>query len=415
MATNIDLQLSPAHEKSSAPIFILVAYIFIIIGRSHEAFPFLQPLHLGLVLSVLSFLVVLSAAFGGRISLLDWGVMQTKCLLGLLVVCVASTLFSTVIGISATFLATNIVLCVLSYYLVIACCSSILNIKIAVLSLIFTLFIMTITSNVYKGEDRWMSATASYDPNDTALILVVALPFILFLIPRTAGFLRIFLLIMVPTFTFAITRTGSRGGFIALVVVTILIIFRANVQTSRKLLFSFVLLAVFSSLSTAGYMDRISTIWSGEKDYNYTDTFGRKQVWERGLQLALNKPLMGVGPGCYEMASGLKFADDIGGFAWKGTAHNSYLLIGAETGIFGLVFYILFLLSAVRDMRKIQIAAAAESLEEDVWLAKALEASIVGFIVAAFFLSQCYNFTSYFLVGMAVAYKKILDHAPYNG
>jgi O-antigen ligase len=160
----------------------------------------------------------------------------------------------------------------------------------------------------------------------------------------------------------------------------------------------------FFYLAPASYHERITTIGESE-DYNQTDNFGRINIWKRSLEMIAKNPVFGVGPGCFAIASGFTYAQEVGGAAWNMTTHNSFLLIAVEMGVFGGYLYLAFLVRSLMAMRRVLRETNQPEMDEYVWLARALEAAFVGFLVSGFFLSFCYKPVSYFFVGLVIAYR----------
>src|SRR5262249_18387629 len=158
-------------------------------------------------------------------------------------------------------------------------------------------------------------------------------------------------------------------------------------------------------LSSTQYWDRMATIWDssdGRDPYAY-DASGiwgaRCPIWQAALWLMLQNPLIGVGPGAFEVAEGLSH----GGAGKWSAAHNSFLQIGTELGIPGLALFIFLLYRAVKNCRVVMRRARQRpQLSVEAWLARGVELSLYGFIVAAFSLSQAYASILYVLVAISV-------------
>ena len=100
-------------------------------------------------------------------------------------------------------------------------------------------------------------------------------------------------------------------------------------------------------------------------------------------------PIFGVGPGQFAEVSG----------AWHQT-HNTYTQLSAEAGLPALALFLLFLRSGFRKLREIK----ADGAEEESALASALQCSLAGYAIGAFFLSTAFWLTPYLLVAYAAAF-----------
>ena len=91
--------------------------------------------------------------------------------------------------------------------------------------------------------------------------------------------------------------TGSRGGFLGLMILGLLFLFLPipRVKKSYKVLVTMLLIAVAIINVHKINMERYLTLGALEQDYNLTDEFGRKQIWKRGLQIFFENPITGVG------------------------------------------------------------------------------------------------------------------------
>jgi len=150
-----------------------------------------------------------------------------------------------------------------------------------------------------------------------------------------------------------------------------------------------------------------------DADYNRTDESGRMHIWRRGVGYMFRNPVFGVGPGNFQAAEGMlsSFAarQQLGvGVRWN-AAHNSYIQVGAELGMPGLFIFIAIIASTFAALRRLNrwYAVAADDRDENPRaLTNALTASLVGFVVGAYFLSLVYTELFYTLVALSVGLRK---------
>jgi O-antigen ligase len=227
------------------------------------------------------------------------------------------------------------------------------------------------------------------DPNDLGLLFVTALPMAAYL-SAGGGFLRrIFWLAGAGLLLYGIYLTNSRGALLAvLVVVGIYVWHRRGMVTAGAL--SVVGLIVMQMLSS-----RMSELDADEESAN-----GRVDAWYEGLQMFRSHPLFGVGAGNFTDYNYL-------------TAHNSFVLALAETGIVGFTLWLAFVVYgfwmtvAVLRFRPELVAGDAEQAAE--WqqerrLAMTLLLSLCGMFTAAFFLSRTYTVLMYTEAALVVGY-----------
>jgi O-antigen ligase len=127
----------------------------------------------------------------------------------------------------------------------------------------------------------------------------------------------------------------------------------------------------------------------------------------------LQHPVFGVGPGNFQTAEGtlspLADRQQFGvGVRWN-AAHNTYIQVGAETGVVGLLLFVAMIGSAFLALSRSRLRGPdrADSRERQTQLAQVLTASLVGFVVGAFFLSLAYTEMLYTLIALAAALQKV--------
>ncbi|MBA3440420.1 MAG: hypothetical protein H0T92_11175, partial [Pyrinomonadaceae bacterium] len=89
-------------------------------------------------------------------------------------------------------------------------------------------------------------------------------------------------------------------------------------------------------------------------------------------------------------------------------SHNAYTQVAAEMGIAALVLYVMFILVPFKRLREIERETyAARRTSQFYYLAVALQASLIGYMVSSFFLSVAYGWHVYYLVGYAVCLRRL--------
>ena len=91
--------------------------------------------------------------------------------------------------------------------------------------------------------------------------------------------------------------------------------------------------------------------------------YERVNIWKTAALSALEKPLFGWGPGCFERAYLQKNFPAFNGFSYynnyTGNAHSQLLQQAAETGVVGALFFLLFFLPKFRLRDKTRLPFAA--------------------------------------------------------
>jgi O-antigen ligase len=266
-----------------------------------------------------------------------------------------------------------------------------------------------------SGPDWRLGHLYYYDANDLATFLVTAMPLGLYFLHAGRSMVtRVFAAGALAVITVAFVHTGSRGGFIALIAVAGFIVLRYSAIALTRRVFVTVLVAVIvMATASTQYWEQMGTIMS-DADYNRTDESGRMQIWSRGVGYMLVHPLLGVGPGNFQTAEGTlsPYAErqQFGvGVRWN-AAHNSYIQVGAEMGVVGLLLFLAILVNAFVALYrssppKEDTGAGRQDRRRQ--LTQVLTASLIGFVVGAFFLSLAYSEMLYTLVAMAVGLRKV--------
>jgi O-antigen ligase len=129
----------------------------------------------------------------------------------------------------------------------------------------------------------------------------------------------------------------------------------------------------------------------------------RLELWYYGWQMLLSNPLLGVGMHNYP--------EYAGGFV----AHNSLVHVMAETGLTGLfiwigLFYFSFK-SLINTRAKVRNKNEPNRIS---MLVDSLQASLIGFLATAFFLSRAYEYLPYILIALSIAICYSLESVDYS-
>jgi len=165
--------------------------------------------------------------------------------------------------------------------------------------------------------------------------------------------------------TSALVLTGSRGSLLAYAVAFPLVfLFISRNQLFDKLcqsliLFLIIALSVFIISYAAPWIQNmgfntgaLNQIVIRDSSIGSSSVVGRLSFWQVAWNMAMAHPYTGLGLGTYHLAYNSFRIDDKW---WSMFAHNNYLQIWAETGIFALlsflVFFFLFYIFAINGIR----------------------------------------------------------------
>lgn len=212
------------------------------------------------------------------------------------------------------------------------------------------------------------------DPNDLGLLFVIAVPMIMYMAGRSGFLMRLFWLAGEGAVLYGVYLTQSRGTLLA-----VMLIFGIYIWRKRGLIWA-------GLLGGGGLMSALAFSASRVQDINVDDpsAFGRVDAWYEGMHMFFSHPLFGVGAGNFTDYNYL-------------TAHNSLVLVLAETGLFGYVTWLAFvgygfmmMWAIVRHVPESMDADTELEWREEQKIGFVLFLSLCGFYMAAFFLSRSY-------------------------
>jgi putative inorganic carbon (HCO3(-)) transporter len=238
------------------------------------------------------------------------------------------------------------------------------------------------------------------DPNDLAAYLVAMLPIGVALGLSARGLLRklVFGLYAVLSLG-AIIVTFSRGGFLGLMAAALVLVWKLG-RRHRLLAMGTASVAavLFISLSPGNYWMRMASIFIPSLD-PLGSASSRSMLLKQSVLVALRHPLFGIGMGNFMIIS-----------INEHVTHNAYTQVAAEMGLLALVVYILFTVTPIRRLRRIESQEfAARGRSRFYYLAVGLQASLIGYMVSSFFISVAYYAVIYYLVGYAVCLRRIYE------
>ncbi|MBV5330056.1 MAG: O-antigen ligase family protein, partial [Chlorobium sp.] len=206
--------------------------------------------------------------------------------------------------------------------------------------------------------------------------------------------------------------TGSRAGFLATFVIAMLVLLH-NYKKLKPTFFSFpkpkkialmiLLCIVAASFAPSYYWERINTLKSGKEVGQSKSLYSRTILLERGLQVWMENPLLGVGLGNFGQAfiQGGGKKQLYKGPSKEAVAHNMYLELLVETGLIGcLLFLSISLVSLVGFFRIDSSRYNGGSYKS---MGYGFTVSLLSMLLFGLTLSQGYNSILWYLLGMGMA------------
>jgi O-antigen ligase len=283
---------------------------------------------------------------------------------------------------------------------------------------IFIEVLALITGRVQSGRMALLGGTLG-NANYLALMLLMGLPFCLFVVRTRPGksFFKLACVAMIVFIPATVVTTGSRGGLVTLAVMFILYFLRLPVGQKIVVAVGVLVLAVCAiALSTRSALDRYSTILGflpsdqaqlSESERSALESSEQRKVLLRAsLRLTLRHPLLGVGPGMFEVANA-DFTKETTGRAssnaWHET-HNTFTQLSCEDGLPGLFLYCLALLFCFKIVRSVEKRARRDpALSSARHMAFALRLALIAFTGTSIFASNAYMYYFPMLAALCVA------------
>jgi putative inorganic carbon (hco3(-)) transporter len=237
------------------------------------------------------------------------------------------------------------------------------------------------------------------NPNDLATALNLLLPFAIALTVISKGLARLFFLGCAAVLTVGILVTLSRGGFLGLLAVCVVLLWKlGRGRRMKTILVAALICGTLFAVMPGGYGARITTIFNTEQDQTGSAQ-QRRELMERAAMIAIKRPLIGVGMGNFHIYS-----------IHAKPAHNAYLEIAAELGVMGLIAYLILIFAPLRSLNRIERQTRgkrSKSAWEMYWLSVSIQAAFIAYMVCSLFASIQYLWYLYYTAAYAVALRQI--------
>lgn len=237
---------------------------------------------------------------------------------------------------------------------------------------------------LYAGK---MTATFQF-PNDLAgyIISILLLPISLVIHKATNKKTRFSLLTLSIILVICLLFTRTRGAWLGFILGLFFISLFNGKKAFFAVILSLVVLALFSPVSVK---DQIKSFANLSTDVSTDD---RMIIWQTAWRMFMDKPLFGQGLGTFMSVFGKYKPEDYIEIVY---AHNCYLQMAAEIGIFGLLVFLWFVIALFRS-------AFLKFIKSEDKFLKASTIGIVGGIIA--YLVQSFFDTNLYSLPLAVLF-----------
>ena len=247
------------------------------------------------------------------------------------------------------------------------------------------------------------------DPNDLAMVLLFPIGFATsFLVARSSSRAdRAMAAIALPLLVWGVLATQSRGGLLGLVVV--LGVFAWGRVRNKALLLAAGAVAGLALFALSGIGSRSVVLEGGGATAIDASAQGRLDAWQAAINMALARPLTGVGIDNF-VENFYFYTPHWGGLAKA--VHSTWFQVLAETGFPGIILFLALVLvtfrGGVATLRRLRGLGTPEGIVlAD--RAEALVGALAGFMVAATFLTQAFTWPLYLLIAFLVATRRIAE------
>jgi putative inorganic carbon (hco3(-)) transporter len=242
------------------------------------------------------------------------------------------------------------------------------------------------------------------DPNDSSLLMDMMLPFVVCMfVYEKRRFLKLFYLGTVFVCVAGIVSTASRGGFVGLLFV-LLVLWWVSPRKGLVLVLVGILAIGTYQLADQKYLDRLSTIQATDEG----TAKERLESWKAAWAMFEDHPL-GVGPDNFPIHFHDYQSNRFTRNMWGRAAHSLWFTLLAELGIPGVILYVLIFRANWRSIRRLHSLPPTEPLHRLAYLLSiAFIASIGGFFAAGTFLSVLFYPHYWFVTAMIIATEKSL-------
>lgn len=297
--------------------------------------------------------------------------------------------------------------------------------KLFYATLVFCFLNVFLGGQVQSGiaDSRLDFAGTFGNSDDLALLAGFALPFWIFFSAQIkTGLIRVPLLLAGCFFLLRIIGlTATRTAVVGLGAMLVMYLVRAS-MTRRILVAATALLGtvVIAVTLPSSVLERFATITdsfsataAGEQQAEteaMASTAARRKLMLDAVDITLRHPLTGIGPGQFSSYRGDDAPlDYTRSRSWQ-NAHCAYLQVSSESGVLGLVFYVVFLGSIYRTIqitRRLNVPGAHPDWRVGYQMAVCLELALVYFLACAVFLNCTEYIYQFILGGLALAAERI--------
>lgn len=402
----------PSTERSSVLHYLLMLYLFLFCSRLQEFFPQVR------ISALIGYGLLGVVAFTMRASHILR--MPTGKVLIIFTGWIAFCLpFSSWVGGSIDYLRTSVqglIVVVLMTALITTTrelfrAMYVVGIATGIVALMSLVAGGLVTDRLVVGQGGTLG-----DPNFYCLYLLVGLPFLWMGLVHASGWRRLLLGLLIVPVLAAAAATGSRGGMVAFAAGLMAYFFFVPVRQKILLIIGCTAALFIASATLPDHIiTRFTTFLSspdGTDSIAAASARARKELFLRSIQMTLDHPIVGVGPGMFMVAENeLAQSEGRAKGLWHVT-HNTYTQLSSELGIPGAILFTTVLVLSYTGLTPIRKRGATQLIRD---AAAMLQVCFVILGVSAVFLSLGYGGLVYVLIGLSGVFQMVTSAAPVAG
>jgi len=256
----------------------------------------------------------------------------------------------------------------------------------------------------FAGEVR-SSGASDNDPTTAASMVLAGTLLALFLAIKTPKW-RWLNLVTVATGSTAVMFSFARSSALAygIAIAWFILKYRKHPRFPIVIVLALSIAAMSAPFVPAEYWDRLTSL----SDIDTDESLQRRYTYNViGLELFVENPLVGVGPGNFRR----HYLDQE--FRWlpgrtlhPRNLHNMYMSVAAETGLFGILCFLAILLAALVGLQDVRTRARSPRLR---LIAEAMQFAFVGYLIASAFTPNEYTKYTWILAAISIAMTRLAD------
>jgi O-antigen ligase len=259
------------------------------------------------------------------------------------------------------------------------------------------------------------ASSLDIDPNVTAMLLCSGFSIALHWIYQSKSNYSTLLLVgSIFMLIVGVALTGSRGGFVAMLIVISILFWR-----KPSLVFAvcgILMIIGVAAVAPKSTIDRLETLVTGQEVRGGGSIGDRANMVKDGIIIFADNPLLGVGPGNFPRARFALLGERSRAAAaiasrqpeFGKRAHNMYLEFFVENGIIAGSLFLYILLVPIRGLLRLDKYSPNSATTGGFGIGFSMAMAISALLIGCLFLSEAKNAVLWFLIGIGFSSTQII-------